>query len=142
MPTNFERKAKALARDLETEIKSLEKELAGKKEVLSRLIEMGGGGKGRTTTRRGRRPLAETVGKTPTRRRKGATGRRKSKNRDIILKAASGFTGKFKLHELHEKIASINPKFGGTHPLGTILSVLKTTPEIKRVKRGIYKLMR
>ena len=139
MPSEFERKAKELAHHLQEEIGRLEHELAGKKDMLDKLLSMYGG---RPELRRGRRPgrkpAIAAIEKAPARRGR-ATGRRKSKNRDLVLEAAQDLPSKFKLHELQEKILSIDPKFGRKHPLGTILSVLKTTPEIKRVRRGLYK---
>ena len=67
--------------------------------------------------------------------------RRKSKNRDLILDAAKSFSGKFKLHELQAKVMHISPSFGGNHPSGTLIAVLKTTPEIRKIKRGEYKFV-
>jgi len=142
MRSDFERKAKELVHDLEVEIRRLENELNNRKEILGKLQLIGGVPvrRGRRPGRRGRRAIAEvTLGKPGRKIRRATPARRKSKNRDLILKAASSFSGKFKLHELQARVLSLNPKFGGSHPSGTIISVIKTTPEIKKIKRGEYK---
>ena len=138
IPSNFEKKAKALIGELLAEIRHLEAELEGKKDILSKLQKLGGVSSMRRTRGPGRRGITPAV-RTVGRPRKGAHGRRKSKNRDLVLEAARSFSGKFKLHELQEKVLRSNSSFGGNSPSGTLIAVLKTTPEIKKIKRGEYK---
>jgi hypothetical protein len=138
IPSNFEKKAKALIGDLLAEIRHLEAELEGKKDILSKLQKLGGVSAVRRTRRGGRRGITPAV-RIGGRTRRAIHGRRKSKNRDLVLEAARSFSGKFKLHELQEKVLRANSSFGGNHPSGTLIAVLKTTPEIKRIKRGEYK---
>jgi hypothetical protein len=143
MPSSFERKARELVHDLTVEITRMERELENKKDILKKLQLIGV-----EPVRRGRKPGAKygrravtevAVAKPGRKARRVVPGRRKSKNRDLILKAASSFNGSFKLHNLQAKVLSIDPKFGGSHPSGAIIAVIRTTPEIKKVKRGEYK---
>ena len=130
MPTDFKKKVTSLRKDLEREIASLESELANKKDLLATLSQVETGrGKRRTVTRK-YATATKRVGKK--------TGRRKSKNRDMIIEAASKMRGQFSMAQLVEKIKSKHPKFGGKYPAGTIITTLKSTPEVKKVKRGYY----
>ena len=139
MPSDFNRKARELVHELQQEIQRMEGELNNKKEILERLENIGGTPV--RIKRRYRRKAAVESGITRRGRRPGKRipGRRRSANRDVVLQAARTFAGRFKLHELQAKVTSINPKFGGNHPSGTIISVLKTTPEIRKIRRGEYK---
>jgi len=65
-------------------------------------------------------------------------GRRHSRNRDAVLDAAARLGDRFSLAELKDAMEKKDPKFGGQYASATILAVLKTTPEIKKVKRGTY----
>lgn len=130
MPTDFKKKVINLRKDLEREIASLENELANKKDLLATLSRVETGRAKRTTTRKYA---------TATKKSGKKTGRRKSKNRDMIIEAASKMRGQFSMAQLVEKIKSKHPKFGGKYPAGTIITTLKSTPEVKKVKRGYYK---
>jgi len=129
MPTDFKKKVTSLRKDLEREIASLESELANKKDLLATLSQVETGRMKRRTTRK-YATAAKRGGKK--------TGRRKSKNRDMIIEAASKMRGQFSMAQLVEKIKSKHPKFGGKYPAGTIITTLKSTPEVKKVKRGYY----
>ena len=142
MPSSFERKAKELVHDLSVEITRMERELENKKDILKKLQLIGVEPvrRGRKPGKYGRRSITAAIAAKPGRKaRRVVPGRRKSKNRDLILKAASSFNGSFKLHNLQAKVLSLDPKFGGTHPSGAIIAVIRTTPEIKKVKRGEYR---
>jgi len=122
---------------LEREINQLEEELAKKKEVLQKLQEVGV-----LTLRRRKRSNAGRKRVAETKIMKG-DGRvrpsQRSTNRDIVLAVARTFSGKFKLHELLQKVKEVHPTFGGSYPSGILIGVLKRTPEIKKVARGVYK---
>lgn len=133
---NTKKKAKDLAKELIREIKISERELQHKKQLLASLDQF--------QTEPGLRHRGPFATKRPTmmvgakRGRKPKPVRRKSKNRDIILNAANKLKGKFSLADLVKEIRKKNTKFGGKYPSGTILAVLRTTPEIKKQARGIY----
>jgi hypothetical protein len=131
MPTDFKKKVTNLRRDLEREIASLENELRSKKDLLATLSRVEGG--------RGRRRGPIRKHATAAKRGRKGTGRRSSKNRDMIVEAASKMRGQFTLAQLREKIQEKHPKFGGKYPSSTIITTLKTTPEVRKVKRGYYK---
>lgn len=142
MARDIKSRVNSVARQLENEIRTLEYELAEKKEILSALKKLKGTGPARRLgrpiagrKRAGRRP-GPKPGPKPGR---SMPGRRRSKNRDAILKAAKRFKGTFSLGELLKKVTAKNPDFGGKHPASTTLAVLKTTPEIRKIKRGIYR---
>jgi hypothetical protein len=139
MISKTRKKAADLAKEIEREVRMLENELAQKRELLSTLSQLD--------------LLKAATGPRPIRRRRGAAkrarpatrrraprigGRRRSKNRDAVITAASKLKGRFTLAQLREKIQEKEPRFGGRYPSGTILSVLKSTPEVKKVKRGTY----
>jgi len=133
-----QKKAADLAKDLRREIQMLEAELNDKKHLLETLSQMERktpflgrkkpGPKPRGTVTMGRSPVARKVVHT----------QRKSKNRDIVTDAAGKLGSKFSLAELKNEILKKYPKFGGDYASGTILAVLKNTPQIKKVKRGTY----
>lgn len=124
----------ALTRELRSEIALLEKELKEKKEILLVLDKLSG--RKTTAKRKGRLPAAGTK-----RGGKGKKGpvRRKSKNRDMVLEAASVLKAGFSLQDLLKTIHKKHPKFGGKYPSSTLITVLRTTPEVKKIKRGTYK---
>jgi len=126
MNKDFKKKVKDLRKDLEREISSLENELGNKKDLLATLSKVETGKSTRKTS-------------TQRKARAGKKGPRRSKNRDMILDAASRLQGKFSLAELREKIQEKYPGFGGKYPSGTIITTIKSTPEIKKVKRGYYR---
>ncbi len=127
----------AVTRDLKTEIAKLERELAEKREVLHALTRLKGG-----PLRRSARPVAGYGRKTVTRKiargRKAMPIRRKSKNRDALISAAKSMKGTFELKDLLKKAIAKDSTFGGKNPSTTALAVLKTTPEIRKVRRGLY----
>lgn len=132
------KKAKDLSKELIREIKIAELELHHKKQLLLSLDQF--------QSKPGLRRSGSFATKRPTMRvgakrgRKAMPIRRKSKNRDIILNAAKKLKGKFSLADLVKEIRKKNTKFGGKYPSGTILAVLRTTPEIRKQARGIYSL--
>jgi len=142
MARDIKSRVSSLRRELKREINELERELTEKKDILTALGKMGGR---KVVRKRKVRRARRVTAKRPAKRRavrkirRAAPKRRKSKNRDAILAAAGTFRGRFKLNELTDKILKKNPRFGGKHPAGAILAVLKTTPEIKKVKRGLYR---
>jgi hypothetical protein len=140
MPTKLRKKAADLAKELKIEIKRLEHEVTVKKGLLETLGNIEGKlGGTRKIGRRTHWATKKAKGKGNGRRtRSKIPTRRKSKNRDIVLEAASKLKGKFSLAQLKDKILDKSPKFGGTYASGTILAVLRTTPEIKKLKRGTY----
>ncbi|HEX9744471.1 MAG TPA: hypothetical protein VGB30_03500 [bacterium] len=125
MPKDIKSSVSRLVMELRKEISALEKELVDKRDVLSALEKVAGIKKGRGP---GRKPKSAIK-----------RGRRKSKNRDVVLDAAKTFKGQFSLQELLNKIKSKNSKFGGKYPASTVITVLRTTPEVKKLKRGTYK---
>jgi len=141
MTTRTQKKAAALVNELKKEIQTLDAELSYKKQLLSSLsmFDRKGPGPGR----RGGRPkgkIGRPVGRKPGRK---VPVQRKSKNRDAILGAAERLNmKKFSLAELKTEILRKDPKWGGKYASGTILAALKTTPQIKKVKRGQYSLKR
>ncbi|MCX6647615.1 MAG: hypothetical protein NTY09_14830 [bacterium] len=128
-------KAKDLAKELKREIQIIESELNHKKQLLASLdmFEAKPGLRGRYAIA-SKQPAGIGVG----RGRRAMPKRRRSKNRDAILAAASKLEGKFSLAELIAEIHKKDPKFGGKYPSGTILAAFRTTPEIKKLKRGTY----
>lgn len=141
MARDIKSRVAGLKRELKREITTLERELAEKKSILAALAKMAGRA---PAARRKRGRPKRAVAKAPAKRkirkaRRAAPARRKSKNRDAILAAARTFKGRFRLNELTDRILKKNPRFGGKHPAGAILAVLKNTPEIKKVKRGLYR---
>jgi hypothetical protein len=134
-----ERKAAELAKELMREIDMLEAELSHKKDLLVTLSKIGGVSKiGRPRRKPGPKPKSSVAMKGKPGRKPKATGRRRSKNRDAVLEAAGKLGSKFTLAELKDMLQRKDPKFGGKYASATILAVLKTTPEIKKVKRGLY----
>lgn len=138
MLKNTQKKAKDLAKELIREIKISERELQHKKQLLASLDQF--------QTKPGLTRLGPFATKRPTmmvgakRGRRAMPVRRKSKNRDIILNAAKKLKANFSLADLVREIRKKNTKFGGKYPSGTILAVLRTTPEIKKLRRGVYSL--
>ncbi len=142
MSSSFKKKAVDLKKELIRDIRELEAELHEKKSLLDNLerIEVkkrGVYGRGRPRGRTAGTKSARVAGPVQGGRRKPV--RRKSKHRDTIINAARKMKGRFTLAELKEKIFEKDPKFGGNYPSGTILAALKSTPEIKRLKRGVYR---
>jgi len=139
MISKTRKKAADLAKEIDREIRMLENELAQKRELLSTLsqLDLLKAVTGRRPARR-RRAAIKRARPATRRRAPRLGGRRKSKNRDAILAAASRLKGRFTLAQLSEKIRERDPGFGGRYPSGTILSVLKSTPEIRKIKRGTY----
>ena len=141
MTTKTQKKAAALISELKKEIHTLEAELSHKKQLLSSLSMFDRKPYG--TGRRGGRPkgvVGRPAGRKPGRK---APTQRKSKNRDAILGAAERLNmKKFSLAELKDEILRKDPKWGGKYASGTILAALKTTPQIKKVKRGQYSYKR
>ncbi|MFH1675630.1 MAG: hypothetical protein ABIC40_01310 [bacterium] len=135
MPSDFDKKVSELARELEREIGMLEKELTKKKELFGLLSKTG-----KTGTRKPIRRMRPIAAAKVARRGHGKPERRKSANREALLYAAREFNGQFKLADLIDRVLKRNPKFGGSHPTGAVLTVIRATPEIKKVKRGFYKL--
>jgi len=137
MFTKTQKKAADLVKELKKEIMVLEAELSHKKQLLGALAQLD-----RKAPKAMRSMGTRTGGiKRPTARKYGAKApvQRKSKNRDIIIGAANRIKkNKFTLGELKDEIRKKNPKFGGDYPSGTILAVLKNTPQIRKVKRGTY----
>lgn len=146
MARDIKSRVNSVARQLEDEIRTLEYELAEKKEILSALRKLKGTGPARRLGRpingrkRAGRKIAGRPGPKPgPKPGRSMPARRQSKNRDAILKAAKRFKGTFSLGELLKKVTAKNPDFGGKHPASTTLAVLKTTPEIRKIKRGLYR---
>ncbi len=138
------KKAADLAKELKREIKMLEAELGHKKQLLATLGELDRKtpfgfrrGPGRPA---GTRPKASVAMRGRPAGRTKRPVRRKSKNRDIVLDAAKKLKGRFSLADLRNEILKKEPKFGGKYASGTILAVLKNTPEVKKIGRGTYKL--
>ncbi len=150
MARDIKSRVNSLARQLEDEIRNLEYDLAEKKEVLSALKKMKGTGPAKRLGRpingrkRAGRKAAGRPGPKPglkarLKARRSIPVRRQSKNRDAILNTAKRMKGTFSLGELLKKVTAKNPDFGGKHPASTTLAVLKTTPEIMKIKRGLYR---
>jgi len=139
MSSKLHKKVSDLAKELERDIATLESELAEKKALHAKLSDISGKAPRRRAGKRGPGRPKKAAGMVK-RATGGQTGRRKSKNRDIILAAASKLKGKFSLAELKSKIHEKHPKFGGKFASGTILATLRTTPEIKKLARGTYVL--
>ena len=142
MSAKFRKKATDLKKELAREIRTLEHELAEKKQLLSTLSQFES--RKRPSIARPRsiaRPAPRRRVKVsrPSAGRKTTRVRRPSKNRDTILTAAKRLKGRFTLAELKDKIFQNDPKFGGKYPSGTILALLRNTPEIKKLKRGVYR---
>lgn len=131
-----QQKANDLAKELKREIQAMEAELDHKKQLLSSLamFDIKPGFK----ARRKPGPKKAAAVKVARRGRRAMPTRRKSKNRDAILAAASKLGDKFSLAELISEIHKKNPKFGGKFPSGTVLATLRNTPEVKKIKRGTY----
>jgi len=128
-------KVKDLAKELKREIQIMESELNHKKQLLASLDMFDS----KPGPRGGFRTAGKQLAGTGVRRgRRAMPKRRRSKNRDAILAAASKLQGKFSLAELIAEIHKKDPKFGGKYPSGTILAAFRTTPEIKKLKRGTY----
>jgi hypothetical protein len=140
MISKTRKKAADLAKEIEREVRMLENELAQKRELLSTLsqLDLLKAATGPRPTRRRRRAAIKRARPATRRRAPRIGGRRRSKNRDAVIAAASRLKGRFTLAQLREKIQEKEPRFGGRYPSGTILSVLKSTPEVKKVKRGTY----
>ena len=135
MARNIKSSVSALAKELRANIAELERDLAEKRGVLSALEQVYGGGTRKSTN--GRR--VTSAARKPRASRGGGPKRRRSKNRDIVINAASALGGNFTLQELLHKIRAKNPGFGGKYPSSTLITVIRTTPAVKKVRRGQYK---
>jgi len=138
MADTTKKRALALAKELRREIAQMEEELDQKKSLLSTLSLFGvTRGPGTRGPRRAG-PAAPRKKSANGRRRRAVPAGRKSHNRDIVLAAASRIKGRFSLAQLRETIHESYPRFGGKYASGTIINIIKKTPEISKVKRGLY----
>lgn len=136
MADNFKSNVLSLVKDLRRAIAELESELETKKSALHSLEKIAG-----IQSMPVRTYTKAVAAKPVPSKRGGKPGRRKSKNRDLVIAAASALPGKFSLTDLLRQIHKTNPGFGGKFAASALITVLKTTPEVKKLDRGVYKFV-